>query len=148
MIGVSAAKNGVMIETLDQVVRAHFGGRTSGLSSGPGGITIWLDPTATEIEQADAATILAGVNALVLTVDKATIQADGADKATVQVALADPEFDYTVWLAGVIYAEGHDAVAGGLAIVELTSTMAGQFMVEIRRRVMDYASGHVVVTAE
>lgn len=148
MIAILAAKSGVMVETLDQVARARFGGRTSGVSSGPTGVTLWLDDTATEIEKADAVSILAGVNTLALTVDKAAILADGADQATIQVAMGDPEFDYTVWLDGTIYADGHDAVAGGQAVVELTSMLAGTFVVEIRRRIGDFASGHVTVVAE
>jgi hypothetical protein len=150
MIAISAAKNTAMIVTLDVVARARFGARTSGCSHGPDGLVIWLEDNATEIEIQAAQAMLAAHDSLILTQDKAQITANGTDKATVTIELADPEFDYTVWLNGIfngIYAQGHDSVVGGVATLELTSTIVGVFTLEIRRRVFPYDSGYVTVEA-
>jgi hypothetical protein len=149
MYAVTVVKASTQSAGLDGAARAALGAKTTGVSSGPYGLTIWLvDDVPSPVDLQMAEDVLAGHNSLILTQDKETITADGEDVATVQVALADPEFDYTVWLDGEKFAEGYDSVVGGQAVVELTSTMAGTFLIEIRRRQGDYASGYSTVVAE
>jgi hypothetical protein len=105
-----------------------------------------------DVSDLDLQAIGEGHGALIVTADKYQIAADGVDTATIfcqdgKIA-ADTEIDYTVkwWNETVSVNGAQDGVVAGEVHLELATSRAGFYLVELRR-VAGYETGYVMVEA-
>lgn len=139
----------VNVSVMDPIVRQVLGSATVGMSGGPNGSVIHLaDGSAENVAIAEAA--FDGYWALAVGADKLSIAADNIDTATItcdDAQLANlTTIRYHVLFNSVLYAEGEAPLTDGAITLELSSDVAGQFIVILWSDV-NYKSGAVIVEA-
>lgn len=151
MINVQTTRQTIYPGRLDNTIKTALPSAI-GISTGWYGVVAHLPDGASQSDEQLALSVLKAHDTLNVVTDKATIQADGSDTATITCddpALAgDADFAYTVWLDGEVYDNGTDTPSGGVATLTLATNIAGIYEIEIRRNTGDYASGVTTVEAQ
>ena len=151
---VAINKMGVRVAQFDAALRASAAGANiAGASAGPYGCVVHtlMTPSAEETTLIQEVASKHGV--LVVTTDKAQIDADDVEVATITCASAqivsDATVTYTVWRNGALWAAAASAtVTAGVVTLELATDDAGSYLVEIKRDgAGNYETGYVVIEA-
>lgn len=151
---VQVTKTIAHIATLDTAARFALATCTGAARGGDWGKIVFpLNHTITSEENTLAQTVINAIDTLTVATDKATIDADDTDTATItcndSAIASDTEVEYRIYLNGALYSEGTAPVAAGeMEDLTLTAPVSGTYRVDIHRTNDDFATGSVTITAE
>jgi hypothetical protein len=117
---------------LDAALRAALPGKVFGISSygSVRPISIWLDDSVTPVDEATAASIANGHDPVFLSVDRATIQANGTDAATITVSASRPgAAAVTLLVAGSAVPV---TLSGGVGAIQIASADPASILISVQ----------------
>ncbi len=133
--------------------------RAGGIASdyyveGTDGPDAWVRVTTDVVDETTLQAVIAAHNSLTISSDKAVIQANGVDTATITCSdttiVADAALDYQVHdlESGSLEMAGTLDVVSGTATLLFTSALAGTYLIELSRQGSGhYETGYIEVEA-
>ena len=114
---------------------------------GTDGPDSWVRVTTDILTETQLLAAMTAHHSLPVTTDKAVIQADNSDTATITCSITSgaSQVDYAVWLDNEPYTASASApVSGGIVTLTLATALAGDYLIEITD---DIATGYIEIIA-